>query len=215
MDDEMTYETQHFSICYSQECVSLVKQIAGTLRDNMERIMGFFRLDQLDHKIPVVIYSDRAAYISHIEECGQTYREWMIADTFDGRIHILSMEECRRSQSHVHMEREEYARLIVHEFVHICQQQVEPDCDGCVWFWEALATNLSGQVAEPVAISCSKEELMFEYQELPAAYAVSYPLGKYMLEHMSSDQIYEYICRPEILREDTEEILKAAAGVMI
>ena len=113
------------------------------------------------------------------------------------------------------MEREEYARLIVHEFVHICQQQVEPDCDGCVWFWEALATNLSGQVAEPVAISCSKEELMFEYQELPAAYAVSYQLGKYMLEHMSSDQIYEYICRPEILREDTEEILKAAAGVMI
>ena len=68
MDDEMTYETQHFSICYSQECVSLVKQIAGTLRDNMERIMGFFRLDQLDHKIPVVIYSDRAAYISHIED---------------------------------------------------------------------------------------------------------------------------------------------------
>lgn len=207
-EDERILETKYFVIRYDRDCAGLVEGIAGTLRENMERIMLFFRLNKLDRRISVIIYSDTGAYISHIGECGQTYYEWMIADTFDGRIHILSLEACRRSRSHAQMGREEYTRLIVHEFVHICQQQVEPNCYGCIWFWEALATNLAGQIMEPVQISCSREELMFHYQELPNAYAISYRLGKYMLEHLSQERIYDYIRRPTALWEDTEKILE-------
>ena len=207
--DEL-FSTDYFELCYRRDCAGLVEEISGTLLENMERIMDFFRLERLDSKISVILYSEPEAYISHLEECGQTYYEWMIADTFDGRIHVLSLEACRRSRSHAHMDREEYARLIVHEFVHICQQQVEPNCYGCIWFWEALATNLAAQVMEPVEISCSRDELMFHYQELPEAYAISYRLGKYMLEHMSHEQIYDYIRRPAALWDDTEEILERA-----
>lgn len=206
----MIFTTEYFEIRYSRDCEGLVEEISGTLLENMEKIMGFFRLERLDKKISVIIYSETEVYISHLANCGQTYYEWMIADTFDGRIHVLSLEACRRSPSHAHMDREEYARLIVHEFVHICQQQVEPNCYGCIWFWEALATNLAGQAMGPVEIGCSKEELMFHYQELPNAYAISYGLGKYMLEHMPHEQIYNYIRRPADLWEDTEEILEAA-----
>ena len=210
MENKEIFETEYFEIRYDRDCEILVKEIVGALRENMERIMGFFRLDKLDRKIPVVIYSDVDAYISHIEECGQRYYEWMIADTFDGKIHILSLETCRRRPSHTGMDREGYTRLIVHEFVHICQQQVEPNCYGCIWFWEALATNLAGQATGPVELACSKEELMFHYQELPNAYAISYRLGKYMLEHMPQQQIYDYIRTPAQLWEDTEKILEAA-----
>lgn len=206
----MIFTTEYFEIYYSRDCEGLVEEISGTLLENMERIMDFFRLEKLEKKIFVVIYSETNTYTSHVEECGQAYYEWMIADTFDGRIHVLSLEACRRSPSHAHMDREEYARLIVHEFVHICQQQVEPNCYGCIWFWEALATNLAGQAMGPVEIGCGEEELMFHYQELPDAYAISYRLGKYMLEHMPHEQIYNYIRRPADLWEDTEEILEAA-----
>ena len=210
MKNEMTFDSEHFTVHYCRECANLVERIAEALRGNMQRIMGFLRLDNLDRKIPVVLYSDTDAYVAHIEECGQRYYDWMIADTFDGRIHILSLEACRSRSSHAGMDEEEYTRLIVHEFVHICQQQVEPNCYGCIWFWEALATNLAGQEHAPVEILCNREELMFHYQELPNAYAVSYLLGKYMLEHMSPQQIYDYIRRPAQLWEDTEKILQAA-----
>lgn len=210
MGNEMISATEDFEIRYSRGCEELVGEISGTLVENMERIKGFFRLDKLEEKIVVVIYPETGAYISHVEQCGQAYYEWMIADTFDGRIHVLSLEACRRSSSHARMGREEYARLIIHEFVHICQQQVEPNCSGCIWFWEALATNLAGQVMDPVEIHCSREELMFHYQELPAAYSISYQLGKYMLEHLSNDQIYNYIRKPAALWEDTENILEQA-----
>ena len=213
MPDKMLSVTKYFDISYGGESEELVEAILGTLRENMERIMGFFQMEGLHQKISVVIYSDTGAYAAHVKECGQDYYEWMIADTFDGRINVLSLEACRRSSSHARMDREEYARLIVHEFVHICQQQVEPNCYGCIWFWEALAANLAGQVTAPVEIRCSREELMFHYQELPEPYAISYQLGKYMLEHLPYEQIYNYISKPGALWEDTGKILEAAKQV--
>lgn len=210
MRDEMVSATRYFEISYRRGCEELVQEISGILLENMERIMVFFQLEKLDRKIPVVIYPETGAYLVHLEQCGQAYYEWMIADTFDGRINVLSLEACRCSSYHARMDREEYARLIIHEFVHICQKQVEPDCYGCIWFWEALATNLAGQVMASVEINCSREELMFHYLELPAAYAISYRLGKYMLEHLPYEQIYNYIRKPAALREDTEKILEQA-----
>ena len=213
MPDKMLSVTKYFDISYGRESEELVEAILGTLRENMERIMGFFQLERLDQKISVIIYSETDVYAAHVKECGQDYYEWMIADTFDGRINVLSLEACRRSSSHARMDREEYARLIVHEFVHICQQQVEPNCYGCIWFWEALATNLADQATAPVEIRCSREELMFHYQELSEPYAISYQLGKYMLEHLPYEQIYNYIRKPAALWEDTEKILEAAKQV--
>ncbi len=58
-------------------------------------------------------------------------------------------------------------------------------------------------------LNCSRDELMFHYQELPAAYSISYRLGKYMLEYLSHEQIYEYIRNPGALWTDTENILEA------
>lgn len=204
------FSTDYFELYYNRVCEELVGEITGTLQGNMQRIMEFFQLKKLERKIHVVIYADTEAYAAHVKECGQDYYEWMIADTFDGRINVLSLKECRRCASHAGMDREEYARLIVHEFVHICQQQVEPDCDGCIWFWEALATNLAGQVMTPVEIRCSREDLMDHYHSLPAPYAISYRLGKYMLEHLPYEQIYGYIRNPRMLREDTGTLLEQA-----
>ncbi len=207
--EERLFSTDCFEIRCSRDSEELVGEISGTLLENMEKLMGFFQLEKLEKKISVVIYPDIDAYAAHVKECGQEYYEWMVADTFDGGINVLTLEACRSSRSHARMDREEYARLIVHEFVHICQQQVEPNCYGCIWFWEALATNLAGQIMPPVEISCSREELMFHYQELPASYAISYRLGKYMLDHLPYEQIYNYIRKPAALWEDTEKILEA------
>lgn len=207
---DVRYASEYFDMICDQSCTELAEGISGILLENMRRIMEFFQLKKLENKVSLLIYSKTDAYIVHVKNCGQTYYEWMIADTFDGRIHILSPEMCRQSPAHTGMDRGEYIRLIVHEFVHICQQQVEPNCYGCIWFWEALATNLAGQAMAPVEIHCSREELMFHYQELPTAYAISYQLGKYMLDHLPYEQICQYIRKPAALWEDTEKILEQA-----
>lgn len=49
-------------------------------------------MEKLDKKAVVVIYSEAVTYAAHIKECGQDYYEWMVADTFDGRINVLGLE---------------------------------------------------------------------------------------------------------------------------
>lgn len=202
--------TDYLEIAYEQKCGKLAKQVSDILLADTERILQFFNLSKLRKSTQVIIYSDVAEYIAHLEQCGQVYQEWMIADTFDGRINLLSLEECCKTVSHKNMRIEDYSGLILHEFVHICQQEVNPNAYGCIWFWEALATNLSGQSMKEAEISCTPEELMFHYMELPDAYAISYRLGKYMLEHLSHEQIYAYIVNPDSLWRDTESIMEAA-----
>lgn len=203
----MKASTKDFIIYYEQE--DGIEQLLGTLTQNMERILRFFRLEQLREKVEVVIYSTVATYRAHVEECGQTYYEWMIADTFDGKINVSSMEVCRKSSSHRNMNAEEYAKLIIHEFVHVCQQEVNLNSYGCEWFWEALATNLADQKMNYPQTLCSKEKLMFHYAEIPNAYSISYHMGQYMLQNLPEEKIYEYIVNPDILWEDTEKLLEA------
>lgn len=186
------------------------QSLMSILSSQSRRIVDFFKLSPAEVKAEVIIYSSAEKYSAHVSRCGQQYFDWMIADTFDGKINIVSIDICRMTEQHRNMSEEEYSKLIIHEFVHLCQQAVNADCSGCIWFWEALATNLSGQKIEAPHKLCTKEELTDHYTRLPEAYSISYFLGQYMLKNMTYEQIYEYIKNPGLLRRDAEDILKAA-----
>ena len=199
--------TTNFTICYTNKTDEMVEELLNTLIANMERILQFFKLEQLENKTDIIIYSSINDYIKHVNACNQTYYEWMVADTFDGKINILSIVVCRNTNEHRNINVEEYSKLIIHEFVHICQQEVNPNSYGCEWFWEALATNLAEQKMDCPQEICTREELMFHYASIPNAYSISYYLGQYMLQNLSYEKIYEYVLNPEILWNDTETIL--------
>ena len=55
----------------------------------------------------------------------------MNADTFDGNINLLSIEECRKTKAHSDITLEEFLENIIHEFVHACQQEINPDSKKC------------------------------------------------------------------------------------
>lgn len=196
-----------FEITYSCLDNTLVEQLKETLKRHGTRIMQFFRLECLKEKLHIMIYSNPDDYIKHVEECGQIYYQWMIADTFDGKINLLAPDVCKKVDFHRNLTYDQYTKLIIHEFVHICQQEVNPDSYGCEWFWEALATNLAEQEMECSPISCTEEDLMYGYAELPNAYSVSYCMGRYMLNNLSGEKIYEYISKPAALRKDAGTIL--------
>lgn len=207
----MKIDAKNFAVYCDEKNKGSAERLLQILSSHGERILEFFKLSHIEEKAEIIIYSDIEEYAAHVNRCGQEYYDWMIADTFDGKINIVSVDICRKTESHRNISDEEYAKLIIHEFVHICQQAVNPDCNGCIWFWEALATNLSGQKIESPRSLCTEEELIFHYTELPEAYSISCFLGQYMLKNLTYEQIYEYIKNPELLRNDAGDILKAAA----
>lgn len=198
-----------FNLTFSPEDKALADLVSRTLGKKMNRIAAFFGLEGIDHCQNIIIYPTVAEYKAHAQQFTE-YFGWMIGDTYDGNINLLSLSSCREAQGHENMTEEDYIKLILHEFTHICQQQINPNAEGVIWFWEALAQNLSGQTNEDIEITCTPKELSEDYINLYGNYAISCKLGRYMLQSFPRERIMEYVRYPERLMKDTPSILKEA-----
>lgn len=209
-------EREQFILFCDRKCEEACVRLCFRLEQRMEEIMQFFKIDKLEKKVRIYVSSKREVFREHVVEIaeqyeGVEYQDWMIADTYDGDINLLSLRACKGSQAHSNMCGDDYDRVIVHEFVHICQGQCfhreVPREKFCGWFWEALATNLAGQLYPLCTLESSAEQLLIEFPNLPNPYGQAFWIGKYMLMHMGQEKVLEYVYEPEKLAEDMEEIL--------
>ena len=132
----------------------------------------------------------------------------MNGDTYDGNINILSIEECRKTIFHQDMTLEEMLKVITHEFVHACQQEINPDAADVEWFWEALTTNLANPFDHVASMQCEDEELIKNLNATPYNYEICFTIGKFMLENYSHEQVLDYIKNPDKLRKNAKTIFK-------
>ena len=140
----------------------------------------------------------------------------MCADTYDGNINLLEISEAKKTKEHLDMDMDEFTKCILHEFVHSCQQEWNFNSNGTSWFWEALATNLSGQDYSIVSLdNCDFEKLKSDFNGTKNGYSYSYTLGKYMLENYSNDELLEYIKNPDSLKKDADNIFAKAKEAQI
>ena len=206
----MVLERKDFIINYDEK-LTYILEIVDYLESKTNDIMNFFNLDSLSTKRKIVVYNDLELYKKHIEEFYE-YHDFMRADTNDGNINLLSIEEAHKTKEHKDMTINELKSTILHEFVHICQQESELehlDTD-IVWFWEALATNLGNPEAfSKVEINATNEEIE-DFNSLSQNYFIAFTIGNYMLENYNHEDILEYVKYPSKLIDDSEKILNSA-----
>jgi hypothetical protein len=206
----MVLEKKNFVIVYDEK-ESYVPGVIDYLESKTNNIMTFFGLNSLKEKRKIIIFNDLELYKKHIEQFHE-YRDYMCADTDDGNINLLSLEEAHKTKEHATMTVDDLKMTILHEFVHICQQECEVEHleKDVIWFWEALATNLgNSEVFSKVLIKASNEEIE-EFINLPQNYCVAFTIGNYLLDNYPSDAIIEYVKYPSKLIADSEKILNEA-----
>ena len=206
----MILEKNNFIITYDEN-ISYIPEVVDYLEFRTKAIMDFFELDSLNSKRKIIIYNNLELYKRHIEQFYE-YHDYMCADTNDGNINLLSLEEAHKTKEHKDMTLDELKSTILHEFVHICQQESELEHldNDIVWFWEALATNLGNpEEFSKVIIKATNEEIN-NFNYLPQNYPIAFTIGKYMLGNYNHEAILEYIKYPSKLLEDSEQILNAA-----
>lgn len=204
----MKIELDNFIIECDKE-INYMSNIVSTLENSTVGILDFFELDKLSQKKRVVIFTDREKYKNHLLPYVTRFEEWMCADTYDGNINLLEISEARKSKEHEDMDMDEFVKCILHEFVHSCQQEWNSNSDGTAWYWEALATNLSGQDYSPISLEdCDFEKLKGDFNGTKNGYSYSYTLGKYMLENYSKDRLLDYVKNPDILKQDADSIFE-------
>ena len=205
----MTKEYQYFIVEYDKN-IDYIDDLTFTLEKEMQRILNFFEISRLSEKKKIKIWDNREEYQLYLEQYVPQYYDWMIADTYDGNINMLSMEECKKTKTHSDITMELFLQNIIHEFVHSCQQEINNDATNVEWFWEALATNLGNPFDHVTSIQYSKKELMYNFDSLSYNYSTAYTIGKFMLEKIPHAQILEYVKNPQRLIGDTDSIIASA-----
>ena len=206
----MLLEKNSFIIDYD-ETITYIPKVVNYLESKINDIMTFFELDSLNKKRKIVIYNDLELYKKHIEQFYE-YQDYMCADTNDGNINLLSLEEAHKTHEHANMTLDELKFTILHEFVHICQQdsEIENIDNDIVWFWEALATNLGNpENFSRITIKASNEEIN-NFNTLSQNYPIAFTIGNYLLENYSHEEILEYVKYPSKLLVESEKILNDA-----
>ncbi|MBR3661219.1 MAG: hypothetical protein IKN63_04920 [Bacilli bacterium] len=206
----MILEKNNFIIS-CDENNSYILEVVDYLESKTNDIMNFFELDSLNSKRKIIIYNNLELYKSHIEQFYE-YHDYMCADTNDGNINLLSLEEAHKTKEHEDMTLDELKSTILHEFVHICQQESELEHidNDIIWFWEALATNLGNPEAfSKVVIKATNEEIN-NFNSLSQNYPIAFTIGNYMLNNYNHDDILEYVKYPSKLLKDSEKILNSA-----
>ena len=181
------------------------------LEENMKRLMDFFELDSLSSKKRIIIYNHLEDYQKHIDKFIK-YQDYMRADTMDGNINLLSIEEAHKTKEHKDMTLEDLKSTILHEAVHICQQesQLEKNHKEIIWFWEALATNLGNpDKFRRIKIQATNEEIE-HFETLSNSYPIAFTIGNYLFEHYSNKELLEYVKYPSKLLLDSDKILDSA-----
>ena len=205
----MTKEYQYFIVEYDKN-IDYIDDLTFTLEKEMQRILNFFEISRLSEKKKIKIWDNREEYQLYLEQYVPQYYDWMIADTYDGNINMLSIEECKKTKSHFDITMELFLQNIIHEFVHSCQQEINNDATNVEWFWEALATNLGNPFDHVTSIQYSKKELMYNFDSLSYNYSTAYTIGKFILEKIPHAQILEYVKNPQRLIGDTDSIIASA-----
>jgi hypothetical protein len=95
-----TYSTKNFIVYFNQSEQSQIEFLVITLQDKLNKLLSFFKLEKLNNPININIYSDKNEYANHMLKHIDTYQDWMIGDTYDGNINILSFQNCIMTQSH-------------------------------------------------------------------------------------------------------------------
>ena len=206
----MKVELSNFTI----ECdgvINNIDDIISALENDTAQILNFFDLDKLSKKKKVIIFTDREKYKEHMLQFVDDFKEWMCADTYGGNINLLELSVAKKSKEHRNLNLTKFIKCILHEFVHLCQQELNYKLDEITWYWEALATNLSGQdYIKADLFECDFDKLQKDFNNVKNNYSYSFTLGKFMLENYSKDKLLEYVRNSSLLIQDANEIFELA-----
>lgn len=205
-------ETNSFIIEYDKN-INYIPEIVNFLELKKIEIMSFFGINKFTNKKKIIIYNDLELYKKHIEEYFE-YHDHMCADSNDGNINVLSLEEAHKTKTYSNISLDELKEVILHEFVHTCQQEIQiekikPE-DEVIWFWEALATNLGNPTNYKIIQIRSTNDEINNFNCSENNYPIAYTIGRYMLENYSHEEILDYIKYPTRLIKEADDIVNKA-----
>ncbi len=207
----MIYESDVYSIEYDKKSEKLVQTINEALSKNFQRILDFWGIEKLDNHVNIQIYSELDDWIKFYENIsGTQYQDYIVGCANGPSIYVLAYDEYKKTQVHKNDSLEDFQKIMIHEFVHICHNQLcTADTNYSFIMGEGLATYLAAQRYNPdIKIDYPKEKLFsdefFSLSNDP--YSISQKIVSKLVEKVSHDKLIEYAVDYTKLYKDWDDL---------
>lgn len=203
----MAFSTNLYSIEYNEKSQNLVETINQTLASHFQRILNFWNIKKLDSHINIKIFSTLEDWKIFIESKGQKYEDYIVGCADGPNIFILSYDEYKKTNMHKNDSVDDFQKIIIHEFVHVCNNQICPP-DSFI-MGEGLATYLADQRYNTnIKIDYSKDDI-FNFEKLCTLtndlYSFSQKIVRILAQSASKEKLIEYACDSRKLYDDWEK----------
>jgi hypothetical protein len=214
------YESNDYIIHYTDNDEEYINDIINFLEQKSGKIMNFFELDKLSSKVKIIIWGSIEEYKNNIspylKKQGREYKEWMIGDTMDGNINMLTISAVKTTKNRQNHSVNDLLGTLCHEFVHICHRQIRKNNNTEIlsknaWFSELLATNLGNPHSFRLTkFNATIEELENNFDNTPASYSIAYTIGQYLFQNYDKNFILLLSKDNDKLAEYSPKIFKEA-----
>ena len=195
---EMIYKTDVYSIEYDKKSEKLVQTINEALSQNFQRVLDFWGIEKLENHVNVKIYSEMDDWIKFYEEkSGTNYQDYVVGCADGPYIYVLAFDEYKKTQMHKNDSLEDFQKVMVHEFVHICHNQLITNRYGYSFIMgEGLATYLADQpYNHDIKIDYPKDTLFLSndfYSLSNDLYSLSQKIVRQLVEKVPHEKLLEY-----------------------
>ena len=124
----------------------------------------------------------------------------------------MDLNDQRKFTTHTNANLDEILKMIMHEFVHACNDEVKKWVRKTIWFHEGLATNLAHQDYEITDLeTCDFEKLEWNFNGYGSgSYSYAYTIVNYLLNNYSHEEVMYFVKEPDYLIENSKTIFNQA-----
>ena len=210
-EKNMIYETDIYSIEYDAKSEKLVQSMNEALSQNFQRILDFWGIEKLANHVNIKIYSEMDDWIKFYEEkSGSKYQDYVVGCADGPNIYVLAFDEYKKTQQHKNDSLEDFQKIVIHEFVHICHNQLITDPEKTSFIMgEGLATYLADQgYNHDIKIDYPKYSLFSNdlFSLTNDLYSLSQKIVRQLVEKVPHEKIIEYALDATKLYEDWDEL---------
>lgn len=206
----MIYKTDIYSIEYDKKSEPIVKTINDALSQNFQRVMDFWGIKKLDSTVQIRIFSDLEEWKSFFKSLSQgTYQEYVTGCAIGSNIYVLDYAEYKKLQSHRNDSIEDFKKIIVHEFVHICHLQLCKLENTAFFMSEGLAAYLAGQGYNQNIKTDYPKEVLFSneiFSRTNDLYSLAQKIVRKLEEKVPHEKLIEYALDSKKLYDDWDSL---------
>lgn len=210
----MQYCCNDYTINYNECDKEYISDLISYFDDRKTDIFKFFGIEKLSKKLIINLYDSIDKY--------SEYRNYNLSlasvgnmDVLDDNyyLNILSYKEFIKRKGHENDNLDYMFKTLLHEFIHICQEEIDNCRKSLIWIREGIAIFLSNQYEglNYKIDSCSIDDLLNDKR---VWYINYYSLVKYAFDKYGIDYVKKLVFDYDFCKCETSKLYNELLGVI-